>query len=288
MKLITILVFLMSAGLFSQEVKGGGDAGKHPDDAFTNQKSPQVDATEEGLDLQITALNERLMKHTKLFKTRVEALPGKTVFYKGTEDGDDCKAAPDDKQTDPANTCIRIEVFDFHKSEDGKSDLNLGARSKYMILFYEGGGWGDDPIKEPAKKLKKIKSKIIMNNFKETDLKISEVTDNDPHTPNGKAGENKHDEKITVFYQHDGLPMRLEKGAAPPEQKDRKGYGLYKLADVENTKTHPTKNVFKQTYYIKHLIQFDKLFTTVFDSNDNRANRRYKESNQVLKNSLVY
>ena len=82
--------------------------------------------------------------------------------------------------------------------------------------------------------------------------------------------------------------MRQEKGAPPAEQKDRKGYGLYKLADVENTKTHPTKNVFKQTYYIKHLIQFDKLFTTVFDSNDNRANKRYKESNQVLKNSLVY
>jgi hypothetical protein len=26
----------------------------------------------------------------------------------------------------------------------------------------------------------------------------------------------------------------------------------------------------------------------VFDSNDSRANKRYKESNQVLKSSLVY
>lgn len=295
MKLITILVFLMSASLFSQADPSkvanvqGGDAGSHPDDAFTDQSSPQVDETEVGLDKQITALNERLMKHSKLFRTRVEALPGKTVIYKGTEKDGDCIAAPNDKQTDPSNTCIKIEVFDFVKSEDGLTDLNLGARSKYMILFYDNGGWGDDPIKEPPKKLKMIKSKIILNNFKETDLKISEVMDNDPHTPNDKAPNNrKHDEKIVVFYQHDGLPMRLEKGVPPQEIKDRKGYGLYKLADVENTKTHPTKNVFKQTYYIKHLIQFDKLFTKVFDSNDNRANNRYKESNQVLKGSLVY
>ncbi len=285
MKLITILVFLMSASLFSQ--KDGGDAGKHPDE-FKDQKSAQVDATEQDLDKQITALNDRLMKHTKLFRTRVEALPGKTVLYKGIEKGDDCEAVADNKQTDAANTCIRLEVFDFVKSEEGKTDLNLGARSKYIILFYEGGGWGEDPMKEVPKKLKKIKSKIILNQFKETDLKISEVTDGEPHTPNGKAGDNAHDSKITVFYQHDGLPMRDPKGAPFPEQKDRKGYGLYKLSDVENTKTHPTKNVFKQTYYIKHLIQFDKLFTTIFDSNDSRANKRYKESNQVLKSSLVY
>lgn len=289
MKLITILVFLMSASLFSQ-AKEGGDAGKHPGDPelLNGQSSPQVNATEEDLDKQITFYNERLMRHTKLFRTRVEALPGKTVLYKGIEKGDDCEAAPDNKQTDAANTCIRLEVFDFVKSEEGKTDLNLGARSKYIILFYEGGGWAEDPMKEAPKKIKKIKSKIILNNFKETDLKISEVTDADPHTPNGKSGENKHDEKITIFYQHDGLPMRDPKGAPFPEQKDRKGYGLYKLADVENTKTNPTKNVFKQTYYIKHLIQFDKLFTSIFDSNDSRANKRYKESNQVLKSSLVY
>jgi hypothetical protein len=289
MKLITILVFLMSASLFSQakETAGsGGDAGKHPD--VESQKSPQVDATEQDLDKQITDLNERLMKHTKLFRTRVEALPGKTVLYKGITKGDDCEAAADNKQTDPANDCIRLEVFDFVKSEEGKTDLNLGARSKYIVLFYEGAGWGEDPMKEAPKKLKKIKSKIILNQFKETDIKISEVTDAEPHTPNGKPGENKHDEKITVFYQHDGLPMRDPKGAPFPEMKDRKGYGLYKLADVENTKTHPTKNVFKQTYYVKHLIQFDKLFTAIFDSNDTRANKRYKESNQVLKSSLVY
>ena len=39
------------------------------------------------------------------------------------------------KQTDAANTCIRLEVFDFVKSEEGKTDLNLGARSKYIILL---------------------------------------------------------------------------------------------------------------------------------------------------------
>ncbi|MBP9165171.1 MAG: hypothetical protein KBF99_18465 [Leptospiraceae bacterium] len=293
MKLITILVFLMSASLFSQAkdtAGSGGDTGKHPGDPelLNGQSSIQVNETEEALDKQITFINDRLKRHTKLFRTRVEALPGKTVLYKGTEKDGDCVAAPDNKQTDPANNCIRLEVFDFVKSEEGKTDLNLGARSKYIILFYEGAGWAEDPMKEAPKNIKMIKSKIILNQFKETDLKISEVTDGAPHVENGKAGENKHDEKITVFYQHDGLPMRDPKGVPFPEQKDRKGYGLYKLADVENTKTNPTKNVFKQTYYIKHLIQFDKLFTSIFDSNDNRANKRYKESNQVLKSSLVY
>ncbi|HMV42718.1 MAG TPA: hypothetical protein PK079_20525 [Leptospiraceae bacterium] len=287
MKLITILFFLMSASLFAQK---DGDTSKHSGDPdlFNGQSSAQVNATEEDLDKQITALNERLMKHTKLFGLRVESLPSKTVLFKGVEKGDDCEPAADNKQTDSANTCIKIEVFDFIQSEEGKTDLNIGPRSKYIILFYEGGGWGQDPAKEAPKKIKRIKSKILVNNFKETDLKISEVVDGDPHTPNGKSGENKHDEKITVFYQHDGLPVRGPKGEPPVEQKDRKGYGLYKLADVENTRTNPTKNIFKQTYYIKHLIQFDKLFTKVYDMNDSRANKRYKESNQVLKSSLVY
>ena len=73
----------MSASLFSQ-AKDGGDAGKHPGDPelLNGQGSAQVNATEEDLDKQITFYNERLMRHTKLFRTRVEALPGKQFYTK--------------------------------------------------------------------------------------------------------------------------------------------------------------------------------------------------------------
>jgi hypothetical protein len=278
MKWISILFFLTSLLVFSADEK---DA-KHKDPADQNSKA--IDETEAILDKRITALNERLMKHTKLFMTKLEFLPAKTLVYKGVAKDDECVPAEKGKEQDLANNCIKIEVFDFQKSEEGKSELNLGSRSKYLVLFFEAGAKTDEPATEEPGKLKMIKSKVISNLFVPTELKISEVTDASPHEADGK----KHDETITVFYQYDGLPMRDEKGKPYPEKKDRKGYGLYKLGYVENTKTNPIRNTFKQSYYIKHLDQFDKFLTSVFDTNDRNAGKRYKESNKILKDSLVY
>jgi hypothetical protein len=276
MKLISILVFLFSLVLFSADEK---KEAKHTD---ATQKSEAIDASEKVLDKRILEINERLMKHTKLFMTRLEFLPAKTLVYKGITKGEDCEPAAKGKEQDLANNCIKIETFDFHRSEEGKSALNLGSRSRFMILFFESGAKGDEPATEEPGKLKSMRSKVIANIFTPTELKISEVNDASPH-----AAE-KHDDSITVFYQEDGLPMRDEKGQPFPEKKDRKGYGKYTLSYVENTKTNPTRNVFKQSYYIKHLDQFDKLLTAVFDTNDRNAGKRYKDSNQILKDSLKY
>jgi hypothetical protein len=296
MKWISILVFLFSLSAFAQKTE---DSKKHTDPADQNSKN--VDQTEAVLHSRLLGLSERLKNHTKLFKTRLEYLPAKTVVTKGvydeSEKDGDCKPALKKdasgkdseeidytKQLDAANNCIKIEVFDFHRSEEGKSELNLGARSKYLILVYGKSGWGEDPKEEAPADLKFIKSKVIANIFVPTDLKISEVLDTTPH----EQDRVKHDDSIVIFYQKDGLPMRGEKGKAPEEQKNKKGYGKYKLGYVENTKTYPTRNTFKQTYYLKHLDQFDKLLTAVFDTNDRYAGKRYKESNQILKESLVY
>ena len=67
-----------------------------------------------------------------------------------------------------------------------------------------------------------------------------------------------------------------------------KAFGKYKLSVVENTKTNPTRNIFKQTFYIKNLTQFDNLFKWIYDANERNYNKRYAETNKVMKNSLKY
>ncbi len=106
---------------------------------------------------------------------------------------------------------------------------------------------------------------------------ISEVMDRGPNT------QPSHNDKFEIFFQKDGYP---EYGR--PETPSEKGVGKYILAGVENTKTHPIRNSFKKEFYIKHLDQFDRLFTKIFDYNDQLGNKNYKENVDALKESLRY
>ncbi|MCE9501136.1 MAG: hypothetical protein K8R21_11670, partial [Leptospira sp.] len=153
-----------------------------------------------------------------------------------------------------------------------------GSKNKSMTLFFEGGNSNEpDPRKEPARKLKRVKSSIKNNNFVEEDSRISEVVDNGPNsTP-------QHNDKITVFYQHDGNPEFNR-----PETPTEKGVGKYLMEGVENTKTNPIRNNFKRDYYVKHLDYFDRLFTKIFDYNDRDSNGKYNEANTLLKGTLKY
>ncbi len=271
-KITIILTFFIGLSLLAQ----GAQVKNENEDKTNAQFSKAVQETEKILDAKIFSLNEQMTRHTVLMKMKTSVLPFRTVLYKGKANGDDCVLTPN--QEDPANNCIKIEVFDFVNSEDGKTEYNLGAKNKFLVLFYEGTSSNvEDPRREPPRKLTKIRSRIYLHNFVEADVNISEVVDNAPNsTP-------AHDDKVTVFYQHDGYP---EYNA--PEKPAEKGMGKYSMSGVENTKTNPIRNFFKQTYYIKHLDYFDRLLTKIFDYNDRDSNAKYRESNRVLKDSLKY
>ncbi|MEM7183507.1 MAG: hypothetical protein AAF518_21545 [Spirochaetota bacterium] len=277
MRLITtIFLFLFTIGISAEEITSNEGTGQVATGEAKLQKAASIEQTEGKLDQIIKEMNDRLKKHTKLFRMKVVKQPHKTFIYKGKAEGDKCVISekPED-QLSSSNDCLKLEVFDFLGVEDGKVHLNVGARHKYIVLFFEGAPSEEDPKKAQPMAIKKIVSKIYVDNFKQDDIKISEVVDNEP-------ADAKHS-KITIFYQHDGLPP----GSSKQNPSDR-GIGLYNLTDVENTKTNPIRNTFKKNFYIKHLDFFDKLFTYIYDSNERNGNERYRESNKVLKNSLKY
>lgn len=288
MRILATLFFLTGFALFAQDAAPANvtNDGSHPDP----QVSKTIEATEKSLNEIIKEQNDILKKHTRLLKVKVEVLPTKTFIYKGvpSENQEDCEYI--DKATGKIrpqeaddNTCLKLVIFDFEKSEEGKSELSLGSRSKYISVFFAAGVTEKDPKKVQPGDVTRIISKIRSEQFKEEDLKISYVTDEGP----AKAGDNGHNDVVKVFYQHDGLPFRVE-GKMPEEQINRKGYGVYSLSSMDNTITNPYRNEFKQTYYVKHLDKFNKLFTAIYDMNEAHGVKRYKESNQILKNSLAY
>ncbi|GBF48994.1 hypothetical protein LPTSP4_05010 [Leptospira ryugenii] len=257
--------------------------------AQTEQSSSQagIDATQEGkaiadteaeLDGNISEVNKKLTRHTVLFKMKVRTLPHRTVLYKGkpSQDGEKCEAAANQEAKD--NTCLHLEVFDFVGSDDGKSAYNLGAKSKTLELFFEGSNNADpDPRKEQPRNLTKVRTYVYQNNFQIEDKIISVIADT---APNGTPA---HNDKIELFYQHDGFPLW-----GTPETPSEKGVGKYILANVENTKTNPIRNRFKKSFYFKNLDYFDKLFTKIFDYNDRDSNKHYKKNVEALKSSLKY
>lgn len=273
--LLITLAFLVSYSLAAEDdaAASGGSGSPKGADRGVLQSAKSVEETEKGLDKTIAELNEKLKNHTKLFRMKVSNQPHRTFLYKGKAKGDECEKAENQEAAD--NDCMKLEVFSFVGAENGYSELNLGSKYKYVTLFFEGGVSEEDPRLAQPGNVKKIISKVYVNKFKEFDLKVSEVVDNAPT--------DKEHKDVTILFQHDGDPA---KGAN--ENKSVRGRGLYKLAEVENTKTNPTRNQFKKTYYIKHLDYFDKLFTYLFDSNDQNGNKRYKMNNETLKNSLKY
>jgi len=265
---------LLSLGIWAQT--GGTDSGTAGIDVTQNGKS--MEETEKELDDNIGEINKKLTRHTVLFKMKTRTLPARTVLFKGkpSQDGERCEVAPNQEAAD--NTCLHLEVFDFVGSEDGKSAYNLGARYKSMDLFFEGNNSQDpDPRKEQPRNLAKIRSYVYQNNFVIEDKVISYILDT---APNGAPA---HNDKIELFYQHDGLPFW-----GTPENPSEKGVGKYILSSVENTKSNPIRNQFKKEFYFKNLDYFDKLFTKIFDYNDGDGNRNYRKNVEVLKGSLKY
>ncbi len=306
MKKLTILVVLLFSlnTLMAQETPGGGKENETPLETQLPpgyhkpeklQESKAVLDTEAGLNKQIKELNQRLQRHSKLFRMKVEVIPGKTVLKKGKNENGICVTkVPDPKNTnllidrlqeDPSNDCLRLEIFDFLGAEEGLSEKNVGSRSKYIELFYASPAGNEDPEHQEKVQVTKIRTRIIVDNYKELDNKLSVIV------TDGIDAEGKHeDDKLTVFYSHDGIPPLppTSPDGGVEEVKKLKAFGKYKLSSVENTKTNPTKNIFKQTFYIKSLTQFDNLFKWIYDANERNYNKRYAESNKVLKSSLKY
>jgi hypothetical protein len=226
---------------------------------------------------------------------KVEIVPGKTVLKKGKNENGICiTQIPDPKnpnlfvdrpQEDPNNDCLRLEVFDFLGAEEGLSERNVGSRSKYIELFFASPAANEDPEHQEKVQVSKIRTRILVDNYKELDNKLSVIV------VDGIDVEGKHeDDKSTVFYSHDGIPPLppTSPDGGVDEQKKLKAFGKYKLSVVENTKTNPTRNIFKQSFYIKNLTQFDNLFKWIYDANERNYNKRYTESNKVMKSSLKY
>ncbi len=276
MKLLKIIpILFLSFGIFAQ---GATTAESSQAGIDTTQEGKAISDTEAELDQNISEVYKRLTRHTVLFKMKVRTIPHKTVLYKGkpSQDGEKCELAT--SQEAKENTCLHLEVFDFVGSDDGISYKNLGAKSKKMELFFDGANNADpDPRKEQPRNLTKVRTYVYQNNFILEDKTISVILDS---APNGAPA---HNDKIELFYQHDGFP-----NWGTPETPSEKGVGKYILSNVENTKTNPIRNRFKKAFYFKNLDYFDKLFTKVFDYNDRDSNKHYKKNVEVLKGSLKY
>jgi hypothetical protein len=279
MKLKTIIPFLLILGSLSlnaqQQPAGNQSASAGID---KSQESGSILETEKKLDSNIFKLNEKLTKHTVLFKMKTRTLPHKTVLFKGKASADGLKCEIQEDQEGKDNNCLHLEVYDFIKSEDGKSELNLGPKNKLIILFYDGANNGEtDPRKEAPRNLKSMRSRIYSYNFPIEDKIMSEIIDQGPNS------QPEHNDKFELFYQHDEYPLY-----GTPETPMEKGVGKYLLLNVENSITNPIRNNFKRDFYMKHLDYFDKLFTKIFDYNDRDGNKHYKKNVESLKNSLKY
>jgi len=272
--LITLLAFILSGSLLAQAQQG--QAQTEQKTASGAQAGKSIEATENELDKEIFRLNELMTRHTPLFKMKLKVLPYRTLVFKGKANGDVCEI--NKVQTDPANNCIRVEVFDFILDEYKYPTLNNGSKYKYMELFYEGAASSDpDPTKEPPRKLSKIKTNVYSNDFLNQEKIVTDVVDRSPNSSPG------HNDKIEMFYQKNDYP---EKGLE--EDMSEKGLGVFKLSNVENTLTNPIRNNFKQKVYIKYLDYFNRLFTKIYDYNDRDLNARYKTTVNVLKENLDY
>lgn len=265
-----IFAIVFSTGVMAQ-------AQKQPTTASADgQIGKAILETERELDQEIFRLNELLTRHTPLFKMKLNVLPFRTLVFKGKDNGKECELNAN--QTDPANNCIRVEIYDFINDEYLTPTINKGGKYKYMELYFSGQSSNDpDPMKEPPRKLNRIKSKVYSNDFISQELGLTEVIDANPN------GQPAHDDQIFLYTQKNGYPDR-DKDETPSE----KGIGKFKLANVENTRSNSIRNNFKQDYYVKYLEYFNRTLTKIFDYNDKDTNAKYKETVRMLKDSLEY
>ena len=106
-----------------------------------SQSSEAILATEKELDQKIIELNKRFMSHAKLLKVMVKILPAQTVMFKGKADGTKCILSKD--QEADTNDCIHLELYDFVGSDRGLSAKGLGAKNKYLTIFFAGAASGE-------------------------------------------------------------------------------------------------------------------------------------------------
>jgi hypothetical protein len=241
-----------------------------------SQSSEAILATEKELDQKIIELNKRFMSHAKLLKVMVKILPAQTVMFKGKADGTKCILSKD--QEADTNDCIHLELYDFVGSDRGLSAKGLGAKNKYLTIFFAGAASGEaDYRKIPPRDVSKIFSRIYLHDFVNEEKVISEIEDVSPLTAPLQNG------NYFLFYQLDGFPF-----SGTEESPSSKGVGRYSLEKVENSTSHDIRNTFKKKFYVKHLDNFDKLFQKIYNFNDRDGNQNYRNNIRVLKDSLNY
>ena len=253
------------------------DTGNEPRYVDKNSNDPLFSQNilneEKKLDTVIHGIYDSMKVHSRLLNMKVHILPRNTLLYKGKMQGDDC--IEDKNQEDPANNCIRIDVFDF---VNGSNARPVGSKNKFMILSYDPAEGNDtNPRTAVPRKINKVKSKILVNNILAMDKLLIEVIDEDPMNPGD------HNDKITFAAQQDDLPEDFK-----AERPGDYAFGKYKLSDIENVKSNAIRNDFKREAYTKHLQLFHEVYTKVYEFNDTYNRKKVKENNKMIKDALQY
>jgi len=231
--LIGAIAIVINLGLFAQaEVKNASSI-------EAGQISKPVLDTEAGYDKIISDMNKDLERNTVYMRQKTLVLPAKMILTKGKGEGDTCKTAAN--QEAPENDCLKLEVFDFQDSENGKTDYGYGSRTKYIILFFDGPSTGTgDPFKEPPRKVKKLVFFSKNVDFVKNQTDLANLVDNEPYSTNTGATNDfggAHDDKILIYYTMGSPDLNFEAVYAATETYANRGEGNYNLKNVENTKT---------------------------------------------------
>jgi hypothetical protein len=269
MKYVLTFFLFLNFNLFSQEKVEPLVVQKSENDP---QYSGNVQKTEEEINQNLSKANFAFKGYYNILFMRMNSLPINTTVTRGIANGDECNANPNPDET---GNCLKVELYDFIDVETKDSK---GAVSKQIILFF------DLPPNTKANSslptnvnLLKIKSKLLSDNFATLHRANLELIDTDP------LGKPAHDEKIFIVNQVDNFP--LDKNTV---MEGRATMGKYRLNSVENTKSYPTMNKFKQESYVKSLLLFEKLLAKVYYFNEFSGNNKIKADVEFLKKSLQY
>lgn len=264
-----LILLLFSFGYLWADSEGVGAV--QPNSAESKQTSNVLEV-EKSLNDILLGVNKTFESHSKIMVMKIRVLPKNVTAYKGIADGDKCKKA--DNQEDGNNNCLHVEYYDFIGPDEGKEVT--GAKSKAVTIFFEGAASGNDPKLEKDRKVSKVKSRIIVEDFARLDKRTLEIVDYDPSSK-------EHDEKIALFLQIDDYPA-----ANATQSLSDKGYGKYTAATIENSESHPVRNKFKRDAYIKHLHFFERLFSKIYFYNDKNGNVEHNKQMKFLETNLKY
>jgi hypothetical protein len=272
-----LLFFLISVSTYVWAEAEGippvqADTSQTDGDTNNIDDAANVLETEKTLNDILLQVNKTFESHAKIMKLKLRSLPKNVMAYKGVADGDNCKKA--ENQEDSANNCLMVEYYDFVGSEEG---FNQGSKSKSVTIFFEGSASGDNPKTEKDRKVSKIKSKVVVDNFEKLDKKSLEIIDSDP------TSDPSHDDKISVFVRIDDNPPR-----SATQTLSNKGVGKYSVATIDNSKLYPVRNSFKRDAYIKHLFFFERLFSKIYFYNDKKGNQENEKQIKFLETNLKY